>query len=131
MRRCVTSNFTTTSTTRNTVARRFARFAVFLGGLGNLGGQAPGSPNRALDGLEENIRADHDQQLAYLNSAKYFADKQAEGVTDLFKQQQSDRHEAELDYANKKLATADKFTELAQTARGKQNYDAAMIEVAS
>ena len=111
-------------------SKALARFAVFLGGLGNLGGQAPGSPNRALDGLEENIRADHDQQLAYLNSAKYFADKQGEGVTDLLKQQASDRQQAELDYSNKKLATADKFAELAQTARGKQNYDAAMIEVA-
>ena len=111
-------------------SKALARFAVFLGGLGNLGGQAPGAPNRALDGLEENIRADHDQQLAYLNSAKYFADKQGEGVTDLLKQQASDRQQAELDYSNKKLATADKFAELAQTARGKQNYDAAMIEVA-
>lgn len=111
-------------------SKTLARFAVFLGGLGNLGGQAPGSPNRALDGLEENIKADHDTQLAYLNSAKYFAEKQGEGVTDLLKQQASDRAQAELDYSNKKLATADKFAELAQTARGKQNYDAAMIEVA-
>ncbi len=111
-------------------SKALARFAVFLGGLGNLGGQAPGSPNRALDGLEQNIKADHEEQLAYLNSAKYFADKQAEGVTDLAKQQASDRSQLELEYANKKLATADKFAELAQTARGKQNYDAAMIEVA-
>lgn len=106
------------------------KFSVFLGGLGNLGGQAPGAPNRALDTVEGKIRADHDEQLSYLNSAKYFADKQAEGVTDLLKQQASDRQQAELEYANKKLATADKFAELAQTARGKQNYDAAMIEVA-
>ncbi len=111
-------------------SKALARFAVFLGGLGNLGGQAPGSPNRALDALETNIKADHDEQLTYLNSAKYFAEKQAEGVQDLAKQQAVDRQQLELDYANKKLATADKFAELAQTARGKSNYDAAMIEVA-
>ena len=111
-------------------SKALARFAVFLGGLGNLGGQAPSSPNRALDALETNIKADHDEQLTYLNSAKYFAEKQAEGVQDLAKQQAVDRQQAELDYANKKLATADKFAELAQTARGKSNYDAAMIEVA-
>jgi hypothetical protein len=111
-------------------SKALARFAVFLGGLGNLGGQAPGAPNRALDALESDISADHQDQLAYLNSAKYFADKQGEGVQDLLKQQASDRAQLELDYSNKKLATADKFAELAQTARGKQNYDAAMIEVA-
>src|SRR6185503_16214855 len=82
------------------MSRALARFSVFLGGLGNLGGQAPGAPNRALDHLEDDIRRDHEDQLAYLNSAKYFADKQREGYGDLLKQQAVDRQEAELDYAN-------------------------------
>jgi hypothetical protein len=111
-------------------SRVIGGFAAFLGGLGNLGGQNPGAQNQVLESIEHNMSRDHENQVAYLNSAKYFADKQGEGVQDLLKQQQSDRHEAELNFANKKLATADKFAELAQTARGKQNYDAAMIEVA-
>ena len=111
-------------------SKALARLSVFLGGLANLGGQAPGAPNRALDHLEDDIRRDHDDQLAYLNSAKYFADKQREGYGDLLKQQAVDRREAALNYANKKIATADQFEALAQSARGKANRDAA-IEAAN
>lgn len=111
-------------------SRAVGAISAFLGGLGNLGGQNPGAQNQALETLEHHMNRDHDDQVSYLNSAKYFADKQREGVEDLLKQQQIDRHEAELDFANKKLATADKFNELSQTARGKQNFDAAQIAVA-
>lgn len=112
------------------ISKARASIAVFLGGLGNLGGQNPGAQNQALEALHFNIKQDHEDQLAYLNSAKYFADKQREGVEDLAGQQKQDRQDAELDFANKKLAIADRFASEASSARNKQAYDAAMIEVA-
>lgn len=112
-------------------ARKAANaISVFLGGLGNLGGQAPGSANYALQALETHEKEDYDQQLQYLNSAKYFADKKREGYTDLLSQQREDRRTAELNYAAKRSAIADEFASQASSARGKANYAAAQMEIA-
>lgn len=104
--------------------------AVFLGGLSNLGGQNPGAQNAALQSLEHKVAMEHNDQLAYLNSAKYLADKAKEGYTDLLKQQQEDRHAAMLDYANKKDATAAFLEKQASAARNRQAVDTARIEAA-